>query len=108
MSYFGQQPKQQMCVNFKKGCCNNPICKFVHNYRYCFKYQNTKCTIAKCRYLHVTSVAQAHYETTGVVTDQLRYEIGVLYKIRTFVETIRMVNVRVKIVSAGISGTKTC
>ncbi|KAL0117652.1 hypothetical protein PUN28_008804 [Cardiocondyla obscurior] len=76
MSYFGQQSKQQMCANYRKGSCNNAACAVVHSYKYCFNYQNTRCTNANCKYLHITSVAQARYETTGVVTNQLRYEVG--------------------------------
>lgn len=65
-----------MCSDFKKGCCILGSCDLVHTYQYCFKYQNMTCDDESCQFLHVTSVEQARYETSGKATEHLKQEVG--------------------------------
>lgn len=66
----------QKCKNFEKCCCTNLDCGSIHTYRYCYNYQNTKCSVKKCPYLHCTIVEQYRYEMTGKATENLKKEIG--------------------------------
>lgn len=66
----------EKCIHFRKGCCTNLDCGFVHTYRYCYEYQNTTCSNKKCPYLHCTSVEQHRYLMTGKATENLKREVG--------------------------------
>ncbi|XP_071575056.1 uncharacterized protein [Temnothorax nylanderi] len=83
-SYFCRDGNSwQICNNFKRGCCFDIHCTFVHKYKYCYNYQNTTCSREMCPFIHVTSVEQARYEATGKATEYLKQEMSHLYKVWT-------------------------
>lgn len=76
MLFYFRKPIIQDCENFKNNCCFDSNCSFLHRYKYCFQYQNTTCSNERCRFLHCTGTEQLRYETTGVITEYMKREIG--------------------------------
>ncbi|XP_024869960.1 zinc finger CCCH domain-containing protein 10-like [Temnothorax curvispinosus] len=78
MSFYGSQKDSslQKCEDFKKCCCTNLDCSFIHEYKYCYNYQNATCNEKNCPFLHCTSVEQYRYIMTGKTTENLKKEVG--------------------------------
>lgn len=75
-AFYFRKPIVQDCIKFKNNCCFDQDCTFLHRYKYCYEYQNTTCRNERCQFLHCTSVEQLRYETTGIMTEHIKREVG--------------------------------
>lgn len=73
----------EKCRDFDAGLCTNQNCPFVHTFKYCFSYQNTRCVNDKCLYMHCTSIERLRYESTGKLTDRILSEASRTFQTRT-------------------------
>ncbi|KAL0100559.1 hypothetical protein PUN28_019706 [Cardiocondyla obscurior] len=68
--------KAPICEAFTKESCATWDCKKVHQFRYCYQYQNTVCNKNDCPYLHCTRVEQYDYIVSGIPTQRLKEEVA--------------------------------
>lgn len=68
--------RRPLCKDFKNGKCIRENCIFLHNYKYCFDFQNTSvCSREKCKFIHATHSEQMAYEGEGCFSLRLKQEI---------------------------------